>query len=1300
MSLFSPNNKKSAGLDNAKFAGVANRSALRQIFSSPDLSRLLPELAGISLLINLLALALPMAILQIMDRVVTNKSIDTLVYLVLGISLALIFEELLRAVSGLITGWLGARFEHGASVAALERVMRVPMRRYQKEEPAAYTEKILSASKVADFYSGQALLVLFDLPFVLIFLVVIFLIGGWLVIVPTVLLLLFSLLIVLFGRRIGKDVRQRYIMDDRRLNFVAEVFTNIHSVKTLMMEGLLQRRYERLQEANAVEGAALTHGNAMASSMGMLFSTVLIVSVIFAGAWVVIQGNMTPGGLAACMMLSVRALAPLRSALSVWLRYQTFTAANQRLNEIMELPCEIDEGKPELPPVIHSLELRGITIRHGSDGAIFSDLSLQVNIGECIAIRGDSGCGKSTLMSLLCGMEQPDLGKVLIDGRALTEFHSDSVHKQIALLPQAGTLLAGTILENMTMFDHKLESKALEIAKEIGLDHAVAGLKLGYDMPLGEGGGEVMAAGVRQLICIVRAMVQCPSVILFDEANISLDMESDTRLKKYLENKKSNHIMVMVTHRPSLLALANRTYTLSGGKLVEGSVAIKKQEVLLTEQEVVEIPERPEHLKDYSIIIHQQFDEGSDFTRCLLPLLTALEWERSPRELVESLPHMITRLDLSGFCLVMSNLGLLPKHFRDTLVRLDSRFMPCLFLPSGRAAMVILEFLPNGHVRAFDSSIDGEIEINPAGLVGEVYLFHKAEKGEQKPSVEAGWLNTLVWRLRRHIILAFMLTVMSTVLALAPPLFVMSIYNRVLTTGDIGMGALLLLGVGIAIAADWFLRVLKSRVMAHIGGRTEFVLGTSVFERIINLPASSSVGASVSRQLGRIKNMESLRDFFLGPLALLVFDLPSSLVMLIALAFLNPWIVLVVIVSTLGFALLRFLTRNLSERSSANAGQMSALRWEFLDEALTNMRTIRSTGATLLWVERFRKLSGKAVMSSFHDQQIRSRITGVAQVIGMETGVIALAASAILVINGGITGGAIIATMMMVWRLTGPMQSVFLAVTSLARTRGTIRQIENLMKIPVERESGINQSIMPDTAGAISFARVSFRYVNDADPALLGVTFAMKPGQMVVVTGPGGSGKSSLLKLIMRIFIPQAGTISMDNSDIRQLLASDLRSRISYMPQECEIFYGSVVQNIRLVNPTATDDELHWALEMAGLTEYIKMLPQGLDTRISNSRSGDLPRGFRQSISLARVLLKPAPIVLMDEPGSGMDNAGERALIRCIKWIKGRSTLMIISQRPAHMMMADAVIYMERGTISAMGTFEQIRDQVMSGLRK
>jgi ATP-binding cassette, subfamily C, bacterial LapB len=548
--------------NNSQSGRAPEESALRQVFRSSDLRRMLPGLGFSSFLSNILALALPLAILQILDRVVKNQSMETLVFLFFGVVLALILEEVLRATNGLVTSWLGARFELSASVAALERLMHVPLQRYQSEEPGTHAERILASVKVAEFYSGEALLVLFDLPFVAIFLTLIYIIGGWLVVVPLVLLLLFACLIYYFGNWMRKQVKQRNVLDDRRLGFLAEVLSGIHSVKTLTMESLMLRRYERLQEANSDLGEALTRGNALASNMGMLFSQVMVVGVVFGGSWVVLSGRMTPGGLAACMMLSVRALQPLRRGLMAWMRYQSFVAAHDRLNEVLNMPHEDDTGKPAIPPVIKGLELHNVTLTHGGGAALFSDLSLSVAAGQYIAIRGESGSGKTSLLSLINGLVRPDSGEILVDGQPLESFAADSVHKEIALLPQTGSIVSGNILENLTMFDANFNDEALRIAHRLGLDRIVAGMKLGYETPLGEGVGETLPAGVRQIITIVRALVRKPSVILFDEANISIDMHGDQLLRDFLAEMKGKCTMVLVTHRPSLISLADKTYSL------------------------------------------------------------------------------------------------------------------------------------------------------------------------------------------------------------------------------------------------------------------------------------------------------------------------------------------------------------------------------------------------------------------------------------------------------------------------------------------------------------------------------------------------------------------------------------------------------------------------------------------------------------------------------------------------------------------------------------------------------------------
>lgn len=1312
---------------------LTDENVLRQLFRSPDLRRVLPGLGLSTLLINILGLALPLAILQILDRVVTNQSLETLAFLVLGVVIALVLEEVLRGINGAVTSWLGARFEHNTSVAALERLMHVPLQHYQQDEPSKHEERILATTKVSEFYSSQAVLVLFDLPFVVLYPIVIYIIGGWLFAVPVFLLLLFSYLIYRFGNWMREQVRQRTIQDERRLGFLAEVLSGIYSVKTMTMESLMLRRYERLQETNSVLDDALIRGNALASNMGMLFSQIMIVAVVFASSWLVIYGKMTPGGLSACMMLSVRALQPLRKGLSVWMRYQSFIAALEKLNQVFAMPYNKDEGKPEMPPLAKELELRNVTLKfktansratrslaksalygdvnsngHKDDSfsnisswmEFFSDLPLKLEAGQVIAIQGASGSGKTSLLSLMNGMLQPSSGEILVDGKPLNSYTTCSVYKQIALLPQTGTIVSGTLLENMTMFDTSLQDEALRISSKLGLDQIVAGMKLGYETPVGDGVAETLPAGVRQVVTIIRALVHKPSVILFDEANISLDMRMDKLLLDYLTEQKGKCSIVLVTHRPSLIKLADKIYSLVDGRLYEGIIETHPDATIFTSNSPApsSAPERPESSDDLSAVVRRQFDEESDLSICLLPLLKAIEWQGQPRQLADAVPHMARLMDITVLCSILANLEHFPKHLNGHLASLDSRLMPCLFVPPKKAAMVILKRQPNGNLWAFDSNLRAETEIEPSTEIGEIFLFQKSDEPRHSRRMESTWISGILLRFQSHIYLAFVLTLAGALLALAPPLFVRATLDMVLPSGDIVMGAFIMFGVVVAIAADGLLRNLKSKILAFVGGRFEYILGNTLFKRIISLPATSTDGATVSNQVGRFKNLESLRDFFLGPAALLAFELPSTLVLLLAIAVINPWVLLVMLTSIVFFTLLWFFTRKPSEISVAKSGMLSTARWEFLSETLTDMSAIRSVGADKSWTNRFRELSGKSVMANFKNNQLQARINGMAQILTSTTGLMALALSAYLVIRGQISNGTMVATMMILWRVNGPMQNIFLSATAIIHIRSTIRQVENLMRIKGESESGVLQTISPVEGGTLSFARVSFRYANDADPVVLGVSFTVPPGQVIVIAGGNGSGKSTLLKLIERIYVPQAGTIRVNNVDIRQLAAADLRAKISYMPQQCELFYGTVAQNLRLAHPTASDAELNWATKMAGLADDIAALAQGFNTRISNDNSSQLSNGFRQRLSLARAMLKPADIVLLDEPGTGMDQSGEKALVRCVEWLRGRSTVIMVSHRPAHMRLADSVILMQRGTMIAMGPFEKIKEKVMSEL--
>ncbi|MDD2761705.1 MAG: ATP-binding cassette domain-containing protein, partial [Methylomonas sp.] len=766
---------------------------LKEIFQSHDLRRTLPTLAVVACLYNILGLVLPMVILQIMDRVVVNQSMETLILFVIGVTLSLILEETLRAANGTITHWLGARNEHNLSRFLLDKYLRVPLGRLQQEEQGHHIERILATAKVAEFYSGQALLVLLDIPFVLLFLIMIYNIGGWVALVPVLLLVLFAFLIARIGVWLHHELETGHKGADRRRNFLVEVLSGIYTIKTMAMETQMERRHERLQSGNAETGQALAYGSAMASAIGLSMSQMMVVSVIFAGALGVLWGQMTTGGLAACMLLSVRTLQPLRRGISLWTRYQGFLTARKSIQEVLSMPLINGHEKPGLPPVAQDLELKQIVLNRPDGSRVFDGLSLHIRAGECIVIQGQSGSGKSCLLNLINGNFQVDAGEILADGRALEEFSSDSIQRQIGLLPQSGSLVTGTLLENMTMFDERLNHTALEIAKSLRLDRMVANLKLGYETPIGEGNTEVIQEGLRQMVALVRELVNQPSVILFDEANSPLDLQSDKLLLEYIARQKGKVTLILMTHRPSWQKIADSTYTLQNGRLVTGLSDDKFAEPL--ENLAATGFERPLNKDGLAEIIALHFERSSDFSVCLPALLEAIAWQGNARELMAAMPHVQANLDISGLCITLSNLGFSAHSFATDLNRLDRRLLPCLFVAPDIPAMVITERLPDGCFRCFDPDTQTEIAFDPEGTSGQVYLFKPTEKAKDRTLREKSFFNTLLKEFKKLILLAFVLTVLNTLFALVPPLFIRAVYDRVLPTGDVDMQISLLLGV-------------------------------------------------------------------------------------------------------------------------------------------------------------------------------------------------------------------------------------------------------------------------------------------------------------------------------------------------------------------------------------------------------------------------------------------------------------------------------------------------------------------------
>ena len=216
------------------------------------------------------------------------------------------------------------------------------------------------------------------------------------------------------------------------------------------------------------------------------------------------------------------------------------------------------------------------------------------------------------------------------------------------------------------------------------------------------------------------------------------------------------------------------------------------------------------------------------------------------------------------------------------------------------------------------------------------------------------------------------------------------------------------------------------------------------------------------------------------------------------------------------------------------------------------------------------------------------------------------------------------------------------------------------MKIKGERQESASSLVARGLEGRIEFARVSFRYSLNVDPALIGVEFKINPGELIAISGPNGGGKSTLLKLLLGMYQPQAGAILIDNVDIRQLDPIELRRMVGYAPQDTQLFRATIAQNLRLARPDATDDEVYQALDMAGGLEQVLALPRGIEYRVGDN-TNELPSSLKQKLSLARAYLTRAPIMVFDEPGAGLDAEGDQKFIQTLKDLKGKATVLFIS---------------------------------------
>ncbi|MEO5338576.1 MAG: ABC transporter transmembrane domain-containing protein [Magnetospirillum sp. WYHS-4] len=689
-------------------------------------------------------------------------------------------------------------------------------------------------------------------------------------------------------------------------------------------------------------------------------------------------------------------------------------------------------------------------------------------------------------------------------------------------------------------------------------------------------------------------------------------------------------------------------------------------------------------------------ETNSAFIGCLVTLLDALEWQGAARQIAEALPHESDELSFAEFRDVLARLGFGTTHLTARPEEVTERLLPCLFVAGNGDPYVLLGRDADG-IAVFEGKAAACRHV-PALPAGDCYLVKPETKERPASATEVGgWLRGIAKHFRGLILAILAMTFAINVLALVGSLAIMTVYDQVIAKSQPEMMPALLFGVGLATLSELGFRLLRARGQAYMGARLDYLVGTKVFEQIMHLPPAFTERAPVGGQVTRIREFEFLREFFTGALAGTLLDLPFVVVFVAVIGLIAGPLAAVPLVLLVLYLLIGLITEPAIRDRMKRSGEARSQRYAFVVEMIWWLRSIKQMGAEDLWRERFRKLSAEAAWANHDGSRLQAIAHNAAHVLMVAAGTATLGIGVLLAMEGDMTMGALIATMMLVWRILAPMQTLFGQSNRIEQMQQSLRQLVAMLGYEREQEPGDAPVASIAFEGRLAFNRVSMRYSAEGNPAILGLTLEIEPGEMLAVSGGSGSGKTTLAKLALGVYRPQAGTVTLDGVDIRQLRPITLRQTLAYVPQRNHAFAGTLFDNIAMSNPAASVDDVRRACDLAGLLDVIESLPAGFDTRFREGLLSHVPQGFLRKLGLARAFLRDAPVLILDEPAGSADEADERDFIAALQRLKGTRTIVMITHRPSHMRLCDRLLVLEQGQPLHLGPPELVLARMAAG---